>query len=274
MATNTTRDNIHEIIFEADTPAGKGFDIALLVLILGSIVVVLLDSVPRIHDNYGDILYTLEWVFTILFTVEYVLRIYSVFKPYKYITSFFGIIDLISILPTYLSLFIVGSQSLIVIRALRLMRIFRIFKLANHTSQGMELVRAMNRSKNKITVFILFMLVIVTIIGSVMYLVESEINSGFDSIPRSIYWTIVTLTTVGYGDITPQTELGQFLSAFIMLLGYSIIAVPTGIVSSELIKGAREKASDAHSNTITCRYCAAEGHDSDAVYCKYCGEKL
>lgn len=274
MATNTTRDNIHEIIFEADTPAGKGFDIALLVLILGSIVVVLLDSVPRIHDNYGDILYTLEWVFTILFTVEYVLRIYSVFKPYKYITSFFGIIDLISILPTYLSLFIVGSQSLIVIRALRLMRIFRIFKLANHTSQGMELVRAMNRSKNKITVFILFMLVIVTIIGSVMYLVESEINSGFDSIPRSIYWTIVTLTTVGYGDITPQTELGQFLSAFIMLLGYSIIAVPTGIVSSELIKGAREKSSDAHSTTITCRYCAAEGHDSDAVFCKYCGEKL
>lgn len=271
---SSIKNRIHEIIFEADTPAGKWFDIILLILILGSVGVVLIDSVPGIHNRFGDELYIAEWVFTILFTIEYILRIYSVYRPQKYVTSFFGVIDLISILPTYMSLFIFGSQNLIVIRALRLMRIFRIFKLANFTSQGMEIVDAMKRSRTKITVFILFMLVMVTIIGSVMYLVEAQVNSGFDSIPRSIYWTIVTLTTVGYGDITPQTELGQFLSAFIMLLGYSIIAVPTGIVSSELIKGKKSGKADGHSSTITCRYCATEGHDTDAIYCKHCGERL
>lgn len=268
------KDRIHEIIFEADTPEGKWFDIILLVLILGSVMVVLVDSVPWIHDQYGDALYLAEWIFTILFTIEYLLRIYSVIRPVKYMTSFFGVIDLISILPTYLSLFIFGSQNLIVIRALRLMRVFRIFKLANFTSQGMEITNAIIRSRTKITVFMLFVLVIVTIIGSVMYLVEAQVNSGFDSIPRSIYWTIVTLTTVGYGDITPQTNLGQFLSAFIMLLGYAIIAVPTGIVSSELIRGNRGKRMDGHASTITCRFCAQEGHDSDAIYCKHCGERL
>ncbi len=270
----STRGKIHEIIFEADTRAGKNFDIALLVLILLSVIVVLVDSIPAVHEKYGYELYIVEWFFTSIFTIEYLLRIYSVYRPWKYATSFFGIIDLVAILPTYLSLFFVGSQFLAVIRALRLMRIFRIFNLANYTSQSKQLLLALRRSRAKIVIFILFMLVLVTIIGSVMYLVEAGKNSGFDSIPRSIYWTIVTLTTVGYGDITPVTSLGQFLAAFIMLLGYAIIAVPTGIVSGELVKGFRRTASDSHASTVTCRYCAAEGHDSDAQYCKYCGELL
>jgi len=270
----STRGKIHEIIFEADTRAGKNFDIALLVLILLSVIVVLVDSIPAVHEKYGYELYIVEWFFTSIFTIEYLLRIYSVYRPWKYATSFFGIIDLVAILPTYLSLFFVGSQFLAVIRALRLMRIFRIFNLANYTSQSKQLLLALRRSRAKITIFILFMLVLVTIIGSVMYLVEAGKNSGFDSIPRSIYWTIVTLTTVGYGDITPVTSLGQFLAAFIMLLGYAIIAVPTGIVSGELVKGFRRSGSDSHASTVTCRYCAAEGHDSDAQYCKYCGELL
>jgi len=268
------KDRLHEIIFEADTQEGKWFDIGLLIMILLSIVVVLLDSIFTIHQDYGDLLYILEWVFTIIFTAEYILRIYSVRNPWKYILSFYGLIDLISILPTYLSLFILGSQNLIVIRALRLLRIFRILRLANYTFQGRELTKALARSRTKITIFMIFILVMVTIIGSVMYLVEAGSNPGFDSIPRSIYWTIVTLTTVGYGDITPVTNLGQFLSAFIMLLGYSIIAVPTGIVSGELMRASMKSGSDSHANTITCRFCAAEGHDSDAEYCKYCGEKL
>lgn len=268
------KDRLHEIIFEADTQEGKWFDIGLLIMILLSIVVVLLDSMFTIHRDYGNLLYIIEWVFTIIFTAEYILRIYSVRNSWKYILSFYGLIDLISILPTYLSMFILGSQNLIVIRALRLLRIFRILRLANYTLQGKELTKALARSRTKITIFMIFILVMVTIIGSVMYLVEAGSNPGFDSIPRSIYWTIVTLTTVGYGDITPVTNLGQFLSAFIMLLGYSIIAVPTGIVSGELMRASMKSGSDSHANTITCRFCASEGHDSDAKYCKYCGEKL
>jgi voltage-gated potassium channel len=268
------KDRLHEIIFEADTKEGKWFDIGLLIMILLSIVVVLLDSIFTIHQDYGNLLYIIEWAFTIIFTAEYILRIYSVRNSWKYILSFYGLIDLISILPTYMSMFILGSQNLIVIRALRLLRIFRILRLANYTFQGRELTKALARSRTKITIFMIFILVMVTIIGSVMYLVEAGSNPGFDSIPRSIYWTIVTLTTVGYGDITPVTNLGQFLSAFIMLLGYSIIAVPTGIVSGELMRASMKSGSDSHANTITCRFCASEGHDSDADYCKYCGEKL
>ena len=266
---NPFKEKIHEIIFEADTPAGKAFDIVLLVAILASVLVVMLESVSFIEEKYGQIFYFLEWAFTILFTVEYLLRLYSVYHPRKYATSFFGVIDLLAIIPTYLSVFIAGSQYLLVIRALRLLRVFRIFKLGHFLKEGNIIMDALRASRAKITVFLVFILLLVTIIGAMMYLVEGDHNPSFSSIPRSMYWAVVTLTTVGYGDITPQTEVGQFLSAVVMILGYAVIAVPTGIVSSEFIK--QEGTS---TNTQACRYCGQEGHDDDAVYCKYCGNPI
>lgn len=268
---NKLKEKIHEVIFEADTPAGKAFDVTLLVLIMGSVLVVMLESVQGLQARYSSFFYILEWAFTIIFTIEYILRLYCVYRPVKYAASFFGIIDLLAILPTYISLFIYGTQYLLVIRALRLLRVFRIFKLGHFLSEGEVIIRALKASRAKITVFLTFILLLVTIIGSVMYLVEGGQNESFSSIPRAIYWTIVTLTTVGYGDITPVTELGQFLSAFIMLLGYAIIAVPTGIVSAEMVASVRQVP---RNNTQACRYCGREGHSDDAVYCKYCGERL
>ncbi|MCB0522014.1 MAG: ion transporter [Lewinellaceae bacterium] len=266
---NTTKEKLHEIIFEADTPAGKAFDVALLVAIVASVLVVILESVKEYQEQYGDFLYILEWIFTIFFTIEYILRLYSVYKPLKYSTSFFGIIDLLAILPTYLSLFISGTQTLLVIRILRLLRVFRIFKLGHFLIEGDVILRSLKASRAKITVFLFFILLMVTIIGSVMYIVEGgQENSGFTSIPRSIYWAIVTLTTVGYGDITPTTEIGQLLSALVMILGYAVLAVPTGIVSAEMIKTAKKTTTQA------CRYCGKDGHDDDAMHCKYCGQKL
>ena len=262
---------LHEIIFEADTPEGKWFDVILLFAILLSVAVVLLDSVSNIHDKYGKSLIIIEWIFTILFTIEYILRIYSVFRPWKYVTSAFGIIDLLSILPTYLSLLFVGTQSLLVIRALRLLRVFRIFKLVSFLDQARHVMIALRKSVPKILVFLSFILVIVTIIGSMMYLIEGGQNERFDSIPRSIYWAIVTLTTVGYGDITPVTNLGQLLSAVVMLMGYAIIAVPTGIVSAEIIQSAKKSNKVS---TQACQYCGKEGHAYDAKYCKHCGEPM
>lgn len=264
------KEKIHEVIFEADTPAGKAFDVALLILIMASVLVVMLESVQELHERFFGFFYALEWGFTIIFTIEYLLRLYCVYRPAKYAGSFFGIVDLLSILPTYISLFVYGTQYLLVIRALRLFRVFRIFKLGHFLTEGEVIVRALKASRAKITVFLTFVLLLVLIIGSVMYLVEGGQNEGFSSIPRSIYWTIVTLTTVGYGDITPATELGQFLSAFIMILGYGIIAVPTGIVSAEMVAGRQRPAR----NTQSCRYCGREGHADDAVYCMYCGAKL
>jgi voltage-gated potassium channel len=263
------RNRIHEIIFEADTPAGKTFDVALLVVIILSIIVVMLESVGYLEAKYGDLFHILEWIFTIIFTIEYILRLYCVLRPIKYATSFFGIIDLLAIIPTYLSLIITGTHYLIVIRALRILRVFRIFKLGHFISEGALIMRALQASRAKIMVFMTFVLLMIIIIGSVMYLVEGGQDSGFSSIPRSIYWAVVTLTTVGYGDITPVTPLGQFLSAVVMILGYAVLAVPTGIVSAELIS-----AEAPVTNTQCCRYCGAEGHSDDAVYCKYCGEKL
>ena len=268
---NELKDKLHEVIFEADTPAGKTFDVILLILIMASVLVVMMESVQPLQDRFASLFYALEWGFTVLFTLEYILRLYCVYRPSKYAASFFGVIDLLAILPTYISLFIYGTQYLLVIRALRLLRVFRIFKLGHFLVEGEVLMKALKASRAKITVFLTFVLLLVIIIGSVMYLVEGGQNEGFSSIPRSIYWTIVTLTTVGYGDITPVTELGQFLSAFIMILGYAIIAVPTGIVSAEMVAGAR---GEEERNTQACRYCGAEGHDNDAVYCKYCGERL
>ncbi len=266
---NPLKEKIHEIIFEADTPPGKAFDIALLVAIVASVLAVILESVSEYQAKIGGVLYVLEWVFTIFFTIEYLLRLYCVYRPLKYATSFFGIIDLLAILPTYLSLFFLGAQTLLVIRILRLMRIFRIFKLGHFLIEGAVIVRSLRASRAKITVFLLFIFLMVTIIGSVMYLVEgAQGNEGFSSIPRGIYWAIVTLTTVGYGDITPITELGQLLSAMVMILGYAVLAVPTGIVSAEMIRTSRKN------NTQSCRYCGREGHDDDAAFCKHCGEKL
>lgn len=265
---NPLKEKIHEIIFEADTPMGKTFDIALLVVIIASVLAVMLESVESIQERFSTILIILEWVFTIFFTLEYALRLYCVYRPMKYATSFFGIIDLLAILPTYLALVFSGVGTLLVIRALRILRIFRIFKLAHFLKEGHIIVAAMKASRAKITVFLVFILLVVTIMGSFMYLIESK-ETGFTSIPRSIYWAIVTLTTVGYGDIAPQTGLGQFVAAAIMIMGYVVIAVPTGIVSSELLN-----QSNLQHNTQACRYCGEEGHDDDAEYCKYCGEIL
>lgn len=266
---NPTREKLHEIIFEADTPSGRAFDIVLLVLIVFSILLVMLESIESFTAKYGDWLVLLEWILTVVFTAEYVLRLYSVYHPWKYARSFFGVIDLLAILPTYIAFFFGGAQAFLVIRALRLMRIFRVLKLGHFLSEGQYIAAALRASLTKITVFLFFISILVTILGAIMYLIEGGTNSGFSNIPKSIYWAIVTLTTVGYGDITPVTAVGQFLSGIVMILGYAIIAVPTGIVTGELIRKARE-----NNNSQACRYCGHEGHDNDAVYCKYCGNVL
>jgi voltage-gated potassium channel len=266
------KQKLHDIIFETNTPKGKAFDIVLLIFIVLSVIIVALETVPSYGTKYGLLFKVLEWVFTIAFTIEYILRIYTVKKPIKYIKSFYGIVDLLSILPAYLSIIITGSQSLVVIRALRLLRVFRIFKMAQALDQGFVIVRALRNSSTKIGVFLFVVMITVCIFGSMMYLVEGGANDQFDSIPRSIYWSIVTLTTVGFGDITPQTTFGQFLSAALMILGYAIIAVPTGIVTSELFKDGDLHESDL--STEHCRSCSKEGHDPDAIYCKYCGDIL
>lgn len=259
---------MHEVIFEADTPAGKAFDVALLVAIVLSVMAVSLESVAPVRAAFGRELRVAEWVFTVLFTVEYILRLICVGRPIRYAASFFGVVDLLAILPTYLSLFIPGSQSLLVIRALRLLRVFRVFKLAHLVSQAEILMTALRASRGKITVFLGTVMTVVMIVGAAMYLIEGEAN-GFTSIPRSVYWAIVTMTTVGYGDIAPQTVPGQVLAAVLMVLGYGVIAVPTGIVSVELASAERH-----HVTTQSCPECAAEGHDHDARFCKICGAPL
>lgn len=264
------REKIHVIIFEADTPAGKFFDVALLIAILLSILVVMLESVNEIQEKFAYWFILIEWVVTIFFTIEYVLRLLCVYKPMRYATSFFGVVDLLSILPTYLSLFVPLSSSLMAVRALRLIRVFRIFKLGGFLNEGAIIITALKGSRAKITVFLTFIMLMVTVLGSIMYLVEGTADSGFTSIPRSIYWAIVTLTTVGYGDIAPVTELGQFIAAIIMIMGYGVLAVPTGIVSAEMVKQSNED----NLSTQSCKSCLNEGHDADAEFCKYCGEEL
>jgi voltage-gated potassium channel len=264
----TFRQRLHEIIFEADTSAGKFFDTALILCILISVILVMLDSVSAIRASWGKVLYIFEWLFTLLFTIEYVLRLYSVGRPLKYATSFFGMVDLIAILPTYFSIIFPGTQYLLIIRVLRVLRIFRVFKLVQYLSEARLLTQALRASRRKIMVFLFTVLTLVIIFGSLMYLIEDESN-GFTSIPRSIYWAVVTLTTVGYGDISPQTNIGQALASLIMIIGYAIIAVPTGIVTVELSQAFKRNIS-----TTACPECSLEGHDSDATYCKYCGAKL
>ena len=259
---------IHEIIFEADTPAGKLFDVLLILSIVLSVIVVFLDSVRGISNSYSSVLYCLEWIFTILFTIEYIFRLMAVGRPMRYATSFFGVVDLLAILPTYLSVLLPGSQYLLVIRVLRVLRIFRVFKLVQYLGEAQLLMNALRASRRKITVFLFTVMTVVVIVGSLMYMIEGEKN-GFTSIPKSIYWAIVTLTTVGYGDISPNTNIGQALAALLMITGYSVIAVPTGIVTVEMSQAFKKKIS-----TQACPVCSAEGHDSDATYCKYCGAKL
>ena len=263
------RNRLHDIIYEANTPAGKAFDVILLLLIIASIAVVMLDSIKSYNREYGRLFIILEWIFTVLFTIEYILRLICIKKPGRYMISTLGLIDLLAIIPSYLSVFFGGAQSLLVLRALRLLRIFRIFKLT-HFLSGMEFLRvALRSSLKKIFIFMLVVLSLVIIMGSVMYLIENGEN-GFTSIPESIYWAIVTITTVGYGDISPVTPLGKFFASIMMFIGYGIIAVPTGIITTEMALSIRGKKE----NDETCPGCGKEGHAGDAVFCKYCSTKL
>jgi len=259
---------MHEIIFEADTKSGRTFDIALLILIVISVLSVLLESVTPIRARHGLQLRAVEWVITALFTIEYILRLLSVRKPLRYARSLFGVVDLLAIIPTYLSVIIPGSQTLSVIRALRVLRIFRVLKLGHFLGEAQVLKSALRASTRKIIVFLAAVLTLVLIVGALMYLIEGEGN-GFTSIPASIYWAIVTMTTVGYGDIAPSTLVGRILASMVMIMGYGIIAVPTGIVSVELARPRDEPVS-----TQACPSCSMEGHDSDAEYCKFCGAEL
>lgn len=265
------RDVVFEVIFEADTAAGKWFDIILILCIVLSVAVVMLDSVGSVNAEYGGLLKGAEWFFTILFTIEYVLRLLCVRVPVRYAVSFFGIVDLLAILPTYISLLVRAGRYLAVVRVVRVLRVLRIFRVLNmgqHAKEAAMLKEALYASRRKIQVFLLAVLTLVVIIGSLMYVVEGGKN-GFTSIPRSVYWAVVTLTTVGYGDISPTTAFGQFLAALVMILGYSIIVVPTGLVTVEISKASGERA-----GSQVCPSCAAEGHDGDAEYCKACGSKL
>jgi voltage-gated potassium channel len=262
------RERWYEIIFEADTPAGKLFDVILLAVIVLSVFVVMLESVESIRDVHGQLLLIAEWVITVLFTVEYVMRLICAPRPARYALSFYGIVDLLAILPTFFMVLFPGAQRLTVIRALRLLRAFRIFKLAHMLQEAATLRRAIWASRSKIAVFLTVVVIVVVIFGSAMHLIEGPEN-GFTSIPQSMYWAIVTMTTVGYGDVAPQTPLGKALAAIVMVLGYCMIIVPTGIVTAELAGIAGKPLT-----TQVCTECMAEGHDVDAAHCKYCGEHL
>lgn len=266
------RKRLETVIFGTDTPAGKMFDIVLLWAIILSVIVVLLESVTPFRMEHGIWFHRAEWLFTILFTVEYTLRLIASRHTRRYVTSFFGIVDLLAILPTYLSFFFPGAQTLIVVRILRLLRVFRILKLARYLGEADLLLRALKASRIKITVFLVGVLTLITIAGTLMYLIEGE-ASGFSSIPRSMYWAIVTMTTVGYGDIAPQTVLGQMLASVIMIMGYAIIAVPTGIVSVEIVEAVRRTPSGEieHKRLRTCTHCGAVGHPPEARFCWRCG---
>ena len=264
----TLKNRIHEIIYEADTKGGKIFDIVLLIAILASVLLVMLESIGSIHQKHGQFLYYAEWLITILFSIEYILRIITVKKARNYIFSFYGIIDLLSTLPLYLAFIFTGTQSLIALRALRLLRIFRILKIARYIGASNSFIKALKASKEKIGVFLFFVLILCIVLGTIMYMIEGAEN-GFTSIPRSVYWAIVTLTTVGYGDIAPQTPIGQLIASAIMILGYGIIAIPTGIVSSEMMKSQKVQTS-----TQSCTNCVAENHNDKAEFCYNCGHKI
>ncbi len=263
------REKLHEIIFESHTSEGKAFDVTLLFLILFSILIVMLDSIAGLNEKYGRIFYIIEWTLTGIFSLEYILRLISVRSPARYAFSWLGLIDLLAILPMYLSFIFPGAQSLLVLRSLRILRVFRIFRLTHYISEMRFLGFAIKSSLKKISIFMLVVLMLVIIMGSMMYLVEPG-TPGFESIPSSIYWAIVTITTVGYGDVAPITPIGKFIASSIMMLGYGIIAVPTGIITTEMAIAVRGKGI----NPQVCPGCGKEGHDEDARFCKRCGEKL
>ena len=267
--TSNWKSRLHEIIYEADTRAGKLFDVVLLIFILASIVLVMLESVSSINKQYADFFNKAEWVITILFTLEYFGRIIAIKKPSEYIFSFYGVVDFLSTIPKYLAVFFVGTNALVALRALRLLRVFRILKLARYIGESNQLMKALKASRAKIAVFLFAVLIISIILGTVMYLIEGDQGSGFTSIPRSVYWAIVTLTTVGYGDIAPVTSLGQLIAAMIMIMGYGIIAIPTGIVTAEYVNSDK-----IHTNTQSCQFCGAEDHKDNADFCYECGHTL
>lgn len=262
------KHNIHVIIFEANTRLGKLFDLLLITTIFLSVFAVMLDSMPSLEKNWGHTLNIVEWTFTIIFTIEYLLRIYCLKNPKSYIISFYGIIDFISVLPTYLMYFFPETQVLIMLRLIRVMRIFRILKLIQFVGEADLLAQALKASSRKITIFLLGIIIFVSIFGSLMHFIEGG-EHGFTSIPQSMYWAIVTLTTVGYGDVAPHTPMGKGLASIVMIMGYAVLAVPTGIVTVEF-----SKAFQQHKPTRTCQSCGLEGHDDNAIYCKKCGEKL
>lgn len=263
------RKKLHDIIYEADTPSGKFFDVVLLILILLSVIFVMIESIRGLPQRIYDLLYLGEWVITIFFSIEYIFRIISVRQPFRYIFSFYGVIDLLSTIPLYLSFILAGSNYLLTVRALRLLRVFRILKITRYIGEANRLKNALNDSKAKILVFLFAVFIVAIIAGTLMYLIEGEEN-GFTSIPRSVYWCIVTLTTVGFGDIAPATPLGQLLATFIMIMGYGIIAVPTGIVSAEYTR----HKDHIPTNTQSCSNCGANVHKDNAKYCHQCGEDL
>ncbi len=267
----STRDRIHEIIFEADTPAGKRFDVILLWGIVASVVTVMAESVPEWHESYRRVFTVLEWFFTVLFTLEYVFRLWAVRRPLQYATSFFGMVDLLAILPTFLGLVLPGTGSLRIIRILRLLRVFRVFKLAGFIQEAKGLQSALRASRRRIIVFLSVVMALVTILGTLMYLIEDS-QSGFSSIPKSIYWAIVTVTTVGYGDIAPHTVLGQIIASIMMIIGYAIIAVPTGMIGMQMMR--KPDGAVAEVSTQACPSCGRDGHDEDAEHCKHCGHRL
>lgn len=263
----TWREKVHEVIYEADTKSGKIFDVALLIVILASLALVVLDSVDHISLEYHSFFITLEWIITIFFTIEYILRIVSIKQPKKYIFSFFGIVDFLSTIPLYVSLIFAGSGALLSLRALRLLRVFRVFKLVRYSGAGSRVAVALKNSLPKILIFLYSVIIVSFIAGTIMYLMEGP-EHGFTSIPRGIYWTIVTLTTVGFGDIHPVTPFGQFFATIIMLLGYGVIAVPTGIVTAEMAK------ESSRSNTQVCYNCGESAHKDESDFCHNCGYSL
>jgi voltage-gated potassium channel len=263
------RDKLHEAFFEHHTPTGRAVDIFFLFMILASIVVVMLDSVSSLHQQFGVQFHQAEWAFTILFSIEYLLRLSLSKKPLKFVFSFLGIIDLIAILPTYFTIFIEGSDPLLILRALRLLRIFRIFRLSNFLLDLKFLSRTLAKSFRKISIFFMFAFVIIIIMASMMYIVEDP-KHGFTSIPKCVYWAITTITTVGYGDMVPRTPLGQVVANIVMLIGYAIIAVPTGIITTEMALAIKSRDSGHE----LCKNCNKSGHDHDAAHCKFCGAKF
>ena len=263
------KEKIRAVIFEASTPAGRAFDVFLIILILLSVLVVLLDSVTSIHSEYGQVLLVIEWSFTLLFTVEYLLRLWTIQNTWLYARSFYGVVDLLGSLPTYLSIWFADAHYFLVVRVLRVLRIFRVFRMVRYVGEAELIAQALTASRRKITVFVCSVLALVVVFGSLMYLVEGGTNIEFSSIPQSIYWAVTTMTTVGYGDVAPDTALGRGLAAVIMIMGYGIIAVPTGIVTLELNEAHRKRA-----NTRTCPECSAEGHSYEASFCWRCGSAL